>query len=175
MVRCDIQQDGDVGLEIIHVIELEGTQFDDIVVMILVRHLECQRIADISRQTHVQPCLFEDVEDKGGSGRLTVRTGDTDHLRLRITRCEFNLGDDRRTLRNQFLNERCIRRNTGRFNYFVGIQNEFLRVLAVFPCDAVLVQQRTIGFANRTTVRDEDVKAFLFRQNSCAGTTLAGS
>ena len=31
MVGCDIQQDGNVGTEVVHIIQLEGTQLDDIV------------------------------------------------------------------------------------------------------------------------------------------------
>ena len=105
MIRSDIQQDGDVGLKIIHIIQLERRQFNHIVVMVLMRHLQCQRITDITSQTDVQTGLFQDVENQRGSGCLAVRTGDTNHLGVRITCCELNLRDDGSSLRLQFLNQ----------------------------------------------------------------------
>ena len=42
MVRCDIQQDGDIGTEVVHIVELERTQFDDIIFVRLLCHLQSQ-------------------------------------------------------------------------------------------------------------------------------------
>ena len=140
MIRRDIQQDGDVRFEIVHVVELEGREFNDIVVMILMRHLQRQRIADVPCQTDIQTRLLQDIENQRSSGGLSIRTGDADHLCMRVTRRELNLGDDRCALCLQFLNERCGQRNTRRFDNLVGIENQLLRMLAVLPFNAVLVQ-----------------------------------
>ena len=61
MVGRNVQQDGDVSTEVIHVVELEGTEFDDVVFMWIFSHLECQRIADISCQSCIVTCLLENV------------------------------------------------------------------------------------------------------------------
>ena len=72
MVRRDIQEDGNVCSEVIHVVELEGTQFDDVVFMRLFCHLQRQRVADISRQSCIIACLLEDMVDKRCRRGLTI-------------------------------------------------------------------------------------------------------
>ena len=42
MVGRDVQQNGNVGTEVIHVVKLEGTEFDDVVLVRLLSHLQGQ-------------------------------------------------------------------------------------------------------------------------------------
>ena len=175
MIRRDIEQDRYVRLEIVHVIQLERTQLNHVVVMILMRHLQCQRVTDVSRQTDVQPCIAQDIIDERSSGCLAVRTGDTDHLRVRVTRSKLNLRDDRSSLCLQFLNQRSCQRNTRRFHHLIRIENQLLAMLSVLPLHTVLIQQRAIRFTDRPAITHEHVKTFLLRQNSSSATTLASS
>ena len=72
MVRGDIQQNGDVGTEVVHIVQLEGAEFDDVVFMRILGNLKSQGISDITSQTCIITSRFEDMVDKAGSGRLTV-------------------------------------------------------------------------------------------------------
>ena len=48
MVRSDIHQYGNIGTEVIHIVQLERAEFDDIIVMMLFGYLQSQALADIS-------------------------------------------------------------------------------------------------------------------------------
>ena len=162
MIRRDIQQDGDVGLEVIHVIELERGELDDIIVVVLARDLEGQRVTDIAREADIESGIAEDIIDERSSSGLTVRTGDTDHLGVGIARGEFDLGDDRRMLRPEFLDEGRGEGYTGGLDDFIGVEDEGLGMVAVFPCDGVLVEEGTIRITDRAAIGDKDVKTFGF-------------
>ena len=72
MVWRDVQQDGDVGTEVVHVVQLERAQFYDIVFVRILGHLKCQRVSDIAGQTCIVACFLEDVVDQRGGRGLTV-------------------------------------------------------------------------------------------------------
>ena len=42
MVWSDVQQHGNIGTEVIHIVELEGTEFNDIIFMRVLRNLQSQ-------------------------------------------------------------------------------------------------------------------------------------
>ena len=175
VVRRDVQQDGDVGFEVIHVIQLERTEFNHIVVVIFMRHLQRQGITDVSCQTDIESGLSQDIEDEGGRRGFSVRTGNANHLRMCVARSELNLRDDGCLLCHQFLNQRCRRRDTRRFHHLVGIQDQVLRMLSVFPCYAVLIQQCAVWLRDRSAVGNEHIEAFLFRQDSGTTAGFTGS
>ena len=75
-------------------------------------HLQGQRITDIACQTYIEPRLLQNIENQRSSGRLAVRTRDTNHLGVRVTCRKLYLRNDRRALRLQFLNERRCQRDT---------------------------------------------------------------
>ena len=77
MVRSDIHQYGDIGTEVIHIVQLERAEFDDIIVMMLFGYLQSQTLADISGQSYIQICTLKDVVDQGSSRCLSVRASFT--------------------------------------------------------------------------------------------------
>ena len=91
MVRSNIHQYGYIRTEVIHIIQLERTQFDNIIVMVVFGYLQSQALADIACQTYIQTCTLEDMVDEGSRSRLPVRTGDTDHFGVRVTSGKLNL------------------------------------------------------------------------------------
>ena len=80
MVGRNIQQDSDIGTEIVHVIKLERAQFDDIILMRILCHLKGQGITYIACQSCIVACLLENMIDQRGCSSLTIRSCDTDHL-----------------------------------------------------------------------------------------------
>ena len=80
VVGGDVEQDGDVGTEVVHVVKLERAEFDDVVFVWVFCHLKGKRVADVTRQTSVVTCLLEDVVDERRGGGLAVAARDTDHL-----------------------------------------------------------------------------------------------
>ena len=53
MVWSDIEQDGHIGTELIHIVELETAQLDDIILVRSFCHLEGKALSDISSQTYI--------------------------------------------------------------------------------------------------------------------------
>ena len=189
VVRRYIEQDGDVRLEIVHVVELERTQFDDVVVMLLAGDLQGERVADIAGEADVEACVAEDIVDKGGGRGLAVRTGDADHLGVGVAGRELNFGDDMKTeplsgsplrgegalIFSQLLEDGGIEWDAGGFDVLVGIFDALESVSAVFPWDGVLVEKGAIRFGDSAAVRDKDIEAFLFGKDGGAGAGFASS
>ena len=53
MIRGDVEQDSHVGTELIHVVELETAQLDDVVLMRSLCHLQRQALSDVACQTYI--------------------------------------------------------------------------------------------------------------------------
>ncbi len=121
MVWSDVEQDCHVGTELIHVVELETAQLDDIVLMRSLCHLQGQTLSDIASQTYIIASRLDDVIDQRSSCGLAVATCDADHLGICISACKFYFADDRCTLSHQFLNHRCFLRNTRALDDFISI------------------------------------------------------
>ena len=121
MVWSDIEQDSHVGTELIHVVELETAQLDDVVLMRSFSHLKGKTLSDISSQTDIIASRLDDVVNQRGSGSLTVTSRNTDHLGVSISARKFYFADDRCTLSHQFLYHRCFLRNTRTLDDFVSI------------------------------------------------------
>ena len=138
--------------------------------MVLLRHLQGQRIADITCQTHVQSRTAEHVKNQRSSRGLAIRTRDTNHLGVGVTRSELNLREDRRALCYELLHQRCREWNTRRLNHLVSIEDEFGRVLARLPSNVVLVKQSLIHGSNLSHITHKHLHTFGFRQygSSCA-------
>ncbi len=97
VVRCDVHQYGNVGTEVIHIVQLEGTQLNDVVIMLLRGYLQGQAVADVAGEADVQACTLEDVINERGGCSLSVRAGDTDHLCVSVPSRKLYLRDDGRT------------------------------------------------------------------------------
>ena len=61
MVRGNVHQDGDIGAELIHIVQLEGAEFDNIIVVLLHGHLQGKAVADVACQPYIQSRTLEDV------------------------------------------------------------------------------------------------------------------
>ena len=72
VIRRDVQQDGYIRLEIVHIIQLEGTQFNHVIVVLLMCHLEGERVAYIARQTDVKTGIAQDIIDERSGRGLAV-------------------------------------------------------------------------------------------------------
>ena len=64
MVGGDVQQDSDIGPEIIHVVELERTEFDDIVCVRILSHLQSQGVTDVASKSGIIARILEDMVDE---------------------------------------------------------------------------------------------------------------
>ena len=65
VVWCDVHQYGNVGTEVIHIVQLEGTQLNDVVIMLLRGYLQGQAVADVAGEADVQACTLEVVKSPG--------------------------------------------------------------------------------------------------------------
>ena len=72
MVGGDVQQNGNVGAEVIHIVQLERTQLDDVVFVRILGHLQGKRVAYVAGQSGVVARIAEDVVDEAGGGGLAV-------------------------------------------------------------------------------------------------------
>ena len=53
VVGRDVEQHGDIGLEVVHVVELETAQLDDVVVVVAGSHLQGQTLAHVTGQAYL--------------------------------------------------------------------------------------------------------------------------
>ena len=175
MVRSDIHQYGDIGTEVIHIVQLERAEFDDIIVMMLFGYLQSQALADISGQSYIQICTLKDVVDQGSSRCLSVGTGDTDHFCIGIASGKLDFGDNRCTLGFQFQDQRGVIRDTGAFNHLIGIQNEFFGMMSFLPGNMVAVQKVLILILDSGHIRNKCFKSFYFGEYGCTSAAFTGS
>ena len=150
-----VHQYGDIGTELIHIIQLERTQFDDVVIMLVLGNLQSEAFADISCQSYVQSGTFKNVVDEAGGSRFSIRSGDTDHFGIGISSGKLDLRDDGRTLCLQFQNQWSIVRDAGAFHYFIGIQYQFFGVMTFFPGNTVAVEQFLVSVFDGRHIRYE--------------------
>ena len=125
MVGCNVHDDRDVGLEVIHVVQLETGQFDDVVVKVLRGHLVGQRLTHISCQTYIETSLLQDMVSHHGGGGLAIRACDANHLGIGVATSELNLGDNGCTFLEEFHHQRSRERNARALDNLVGIQYQF--------------------------------------------------
>ena len=174
MVRRYIQQDGDVRLEVVHVIELETTQFDNVDGVRIFSHLEGQAVPDVPGKPSIHSRLPEDVVSQHGRRRLAIAPGDTDHLGIRVPSGKFYFGDDRRTFLLQFLYDRSLVGNPRTLDDFVGIQDVGFGMPALFPTDTVGIQHILIlGFDGRE-IGNEHIESFRLCQHGGTCATFTG-
>ena len=138
-------------------------------------HLQCQAVANVSGQSHIVACVLEDMVDEAGGGGLTIGTGDADHLRVGVASGEFNLADDGNAGSLHLLHHGCRIRNSGALDNLVGVQDEFLSVVSLFPLDAACIQHFLVMRLDLAHVCDEDIKAFLLCQRCGTYAALCSS
>ena len=102
MVRSDIGDDGYIRAEIKAAVQLEAADFQNIEIVLASGYLKGVALAYIASQTHIEPCLPEQVVDERGSGGLAVGSGDADFLCAVVAGSEFDFGDHVGSLGLQF-------------------------------------------------------------------------
>ena len=175
MVRGDVEQDGYVGTELIHVVELETTQLDDIVFVRCLSYLQSQALADVACQAHVIASRLDDVVDQGGGSGLSVASGDANHLGIRISASKLYLADDRSTLSHQLLYHGSFLRDARAFDDFIGIQYLFLRMMSLFPFDVMFIHQFLVVVFDLRHIRHKDFETFLLGKNGSSCAAFASS
>ena len=160
VVGRDVEQHGDVGFKIEHIVELEAAQLDNVYVVMLRSHLICEASADIACQSDVDTGIFQDVVGEHRCCGFAVTTGDAHHLGVGIASGEFNLRDYGDALCARFDDERGVFGNARALDYFVGIEDALLGVTAFFPCNVVLLKTLFVAVGNCAHVRQPYVEAF---------------
>ena len=102
MVGSDVHDHCDVGAELVHIVQLETRQLDDIVVEVLGGHLQGERLAYVACQSDIETAGLEDVVGHHRRGGLAIGSGDTDHLRISVSTRKLDFGDDGCALLHKF-------------------------------------------------------------------------
>ena len=160
MIGRNIQKNGDIRTEIIHIIQLEGTEFNDVVFVRVFSYLQRQRVADVTSKSGIIACFLEDMIDKTGGSCLTIRTCDTNHFRIGVATGKFYFADDVNTFLLDFHNHRSSIRNTGTFDNLVGIQDFLFCVMAFFPLNLVVVQHLLVFLVDNRHVAYKHIETF---------------
>lgn len=160
--------------EVVHVVELETTQFDHVDGVRIFSHLEGKAVPDVPGKPSIHSRLSEDVVSQHGRRRLAIASGDTDHLGIRVPSGKFYLGDDRRTFLLQFLYDRSLVGNPRTLDNLVGIQDVGFGMPALFPTDTVGIQHILIlGFDGRE-IGNEHIESFRLCQHGGTCATFTG-
>ena len=175
MVRRDVEQNGDVGAEVVHVVQLETAQLDDVVCVRIFGDLQGEAVADVACQPGIVSGILEDVIDEARRRRLSVTSRDTDHLRVRVTAGKLYLADDVRALCHELLDHRSFLGDARTLDDLVGIEDFLFRVMLLFPFDAVVVEQFLVLVLDGRHIRHEDVEALFFSQYGGTGSALSGT
>ena len=90
MVGSDVEHHGDVGLEVVHVFELERAQLDDIDVVVLARNLQGEATAYVAGESDIYTGLTQYVVCQQCCSGLSVRACDTYHLGVGVASGELD-------------------------------------------------------------------------------------
>ena len=176
MVGGDVEQDGNVGSESVHIVELETAELYDVVIKVLaLGYLECQAAAYISCQAHIIACLLEYVIDKAGGGGLAVGTCHTNHPGMGITSGKLYLADDGNTCLTNLLHHGSIFRNTRTLDHLGGIEYLLLGVVAFLPLYSILSQNLLIVRLYLSEVTHEDIIPLDLGQCGSTNATLGST
>ncbi|OAV74510.1 hypothetical protein Barb7_01987 [Bacteroidales bacterium Barb7] len=175
MVGGDIQQDGDVGFEVVHIVQLKAAQLNHINCVRVFRHLQGKAVAYVSGKTNVRTRLLQYMIDEHGGGCFAVASGDANHLRAGISSGKFNLGYNRNAFFFQPLDNGSLVGDTGTFNYFISIQYSRFRMLPLFPKDTPCIQHILVLGRNGREVGKEHIKALRLCEDSGTRTAFASS
>lgn len=175
VVGCDVEQYGNVGMEVIHVVELETAQFDDVIGMRLFGDLQSQALPDVSGQSNVIAGILEYMEDEACGRCLSIAPGDAYHLGVGVTAGKFNLADDVCALLDELLYHRGFLRYAWTLDDLVGTEYFFLSVVSFFPFDVMVVEQLLVLVLNGRHIRNEHVEALCLGKYGCPCSTFACS
>ncbi len=160
VVGRNVGDDGDIGPEIIAVVQLEAADFQDIIIEMFRGYLVGVALADVAAQPHVQACVLQQVVDQGSGRGLAVAAGDADFLRGVVPARKFDLGNDMRTLLLQLAHHRGRAGDAGAFYNLVGVEDEFLGMLSLLEGNLPFAQFVRIFRIDGSLIGQEHVEAF---------------
>ena len=64
MIGCDVHQHGNIGTELIHIIQLERAELNHIIIMLVCGYLQGKTLTYVTSQSYIQTCTFENVVNK---------------------------------------------------------------------------------------------------------------
>ena len=175
VVGRDVKQHGHIGLELIHVIQLETAQFNDVHVVMLGSDLQRQTTAHITCQAHVQTRFLEDVIGEFGRRCLAIAAGDANHLGIGVATRKFNLAHDGNFALNGLGHHGCCVGDARALHYLVGVEDLFRGVPAFLPGDVILVEQVLIGLPDGAGITQPHVHAFHFGKHCGTRAALASA
>ena len=140
MVWCDIEENGNVCMKIIHVVQLEAAQLYNIMIEgAPFGNLQGKRTADIACQTYVVVGILQNVIYETCCGSLAIASGYANHFCIGVATGKFYFVDYVNAKLDGLGHNGCIVGDARTFDYFRGIQYFFRRMLSFFPIDAILV------------------------------------
>ena len=173
VVGCYVQQYRHIGAELIHVVELETAELNNVVILVAFGNLQCQTLADVACKSNIKTRLAEYMIYERGCGCLTVASCDAHHLGIGVASCKLDFRYHRYSCR-------CYLYYYGRFvgdsralYYLRSIEDEFLGVLLLLPRQVVAVEQLLVFVGNRAEVRYEYVKPQFLGKDGCSATALS--
>ncbi len=175
MVRGDVGQNGDVGLEVIHIVQLETAEFQNMDVMVLRGHEHGVALPDVAAQPHVQTRLLEQVVDQRGRSGLAVASRDADLLRRVITPGEFDFRDYMDACIGNFPDNRGAQRNAWAFDHLIGIENELLGVGSALERNVPVPEHCGILVPDLPAVGKKDIEPFDFCEDRSTHAALTAS
>ncbi len=175
VVGRDVEQHGDVGLERIHIVELERAQLNHVDGMRVAGDLKGEAVADVAGQASVDTRTAQDVIDERGGGRLAVAAGDADHLGIGVAARELDFAYNGNVFLAQGLDDRSGVGNTGALHHLVGGKDTLHGVLAVFVRDVLFFECGEIFGSYRSEIAEKHVHALVFCKNGSADAAFAAA
>jgi hypothetical protein len=173
MIRGDVGEDGDVGTEVEHVVELETGQFNDVVSVRRFSNLKREAMSDVAGEPTVEAGRGKEMVSKEGGGGFAVTTGDADHVCIGVPGSELNFGNDRDMSGENVLDDGSFVGNTGAFDDFVGVEDVGVGVLPFLEGDAPLGEEFLVFRRDGGEIREEGVKAFGAGKNGGTGAAFS--
>ena len=162
MVGRDVQQNSYVCMEVIHIVELERTEFYDIVFMWVFCHLLRKTSAYVAGKSGVISCFLEDMVYERGRCSLSVTARYAYHLWVGISSGKLYFRDDTDTVFFDFLHHGGCPRDAGALDNFLCIQYKFLGVLALLIRDFPFFEHLYVFVGDFPHIGEENIKPFDF-------------
>ena len=129
MVGGDIEQDGDVGAEVVHIVQLEGGKLHYVPLVWRLGHLQRLAVPDVAGQAYIESGFLQDVVNERGRSRLAIAPRDTDGAGCaEVTSGKFYLAQYRCAFAAQGLDGRSRVGDAGALDDDVGLGQPRLRV-----------------------------------------------
>ena len=142
--------------------------------MRLLRHLQGEGIADVSREPRVDAGLAEYVVYERRGGGLAVAARYAHHLGVGVPPSELYLADDVSALGHELLYHGSLLGYARTLYHLVGIEDSLLGVVLLLPLYAVVVEHLLVLVLDGRHVADKHVEALFLGQHGSTCAALAG-